>query len=139
MITIPRFQLIAVALVCLAGNCPADDPTTANLKGAWTRESDGMKLNFDFKEKTLEITLERDGGKVVIDCDYGIGRDRSIFCRVQEVKEGSDTNLSKGDTFSFGFDVSKDKASMSELKSKDSDSDLGRRIRMIVEGEYSKK
>lgn len=116
----------------------ADDPTPANLKGAWTRESDGTKLTFDYKEKSVEIILERDGGKVVIDCDYGIGRDRSIFCRVQEVKEGN-TNLSKGDTFSFAFDVNKDKAAFSELKSKDSDSDTGRQIKMIVEGEYTKK
>jgi hypothetical protein len=35
--------------------------------------------------------------------------------------------------------VNKDKASMSELKSKDSDSDMGRQIKMIIEGEYTKK
>jgi hypothetical protein len=134
-----RYALIAFFVcVSLAGNGFSEEPTTANLKGAWARESDGIKLNFEFKDKTLEIILERDGGKVVIDCDYSIGRDRSIFCRVQELKEGN-ANLGKGDTFSFSFDVSKDKASMADLKSKDSDSDQGRQIKMIVEGEYSKK
>ncbi len=134
-----RHALIAaIACVSLAGIGLSEEPTAANLKGAWTRETDGMKLNFEFKEKTLEISLERDGNKIVIDCDYGIGRDRSIFCRVQELKEGN-ANLAKGDTFSFSFDVNKEKASMGDLKSKDSDSDMGRQIKMIVEGEYTKK
>ncbi len=127
-----------LSLAVAVAQVHADDPTPANLKGAWVRESDGIKLTFDYKEKTVEVILERDGGKVVIDCDYGIGRDRSIFCRVQEIKEGT-TNLSKGDTFSFAFDVNKDKAAFSELKSKDSDSDMGKQIKMIVEGEYTKK
>ena len=130
--------IAAAAFVALSGNLFAEEPTAANLKGTWVRETDGMKLHFEFKEKTLEVTLERDGGKIIIDCDYGIGRDRSIFCRVQELKEGN-ANLAKGDTFSFSFDVSKDKASMGDLKSKDSDSDMGRQIKMIIEGEYKKK
>jgi hypothetical protein len=57
---------------------------------------------------------------------------------VQEIKEGN-AIIGKGDTFSFQLDVNKDKASMSELKSKDSDSDMGRQIKMIIEGEYTKK
>jgi hypothetical protein len=136
---IKTLAICFAAALALASPVFAENPTAGNLKGSWVRESDGIKLTFEYKEKNvLELTLDRDGGKIVIDCDYGIGRDRSVFCRVQEIKEGN-ANIGKGDTFSFQLDVNKDKASMSELKSKDSDSDMGRQIKMIIEGEYTKK
>ena len=59
---------------------------------------------------------------------------------MQEVKSegGQNTDMVKGDTFSFQFDVSGDKAVMMELKTKSADSDIGRKVRMIVEGDYTK-
>ena len=130
--------LLALIVVPLSAVL-ADDPTPANLKGSWSRESEGIKLKFTFTEKVAEVLLERDGGKLIIDCDFAIGRDRSVFFRVQEVKSegGQNTDMVKGDTFSFQFDVSGDKAVMMELKTKSADSDIGRKVRMIVEGDYT--
>ena len=131
--------LLALIVVPLSAVL-ADDPTPANLKGSWSRESEGITLKFTFTEKVAEVLLERDGGKLIIDCDFAIGRDRSVFFRVQEVKSegGQNTDMVKGDTFSFQFDVSGDKAVMMELKTKSADSDIGRKVRMIVEGDYTK-
>lgn len=132
-------NLIAIGALfslCIGGIVMAAEPTTKNLQGKWVHEVDGMNIEFTFKEKTLEIKLEKDGSKLTIDCDFQAGRDSTVFGRVVDAKqEGINSESEKGDLFSLGATVEGDKLTIKELK--------GTRVndgaKALIEGDYKKK
>jgi hypothetical protein len=126
----------ALFCLCAGGVILAAEPTAKNLQGNWVRDVDGMTVAFSFKDKTLEIKLEKDGSKLTIDSDFQTGRDSIVFGRVVDSKqEGINSESEKGDLFSLGVSVEGDKLTIKELK--------GTRVndgaKALIEGDYKKK
>lgn len=131
-----RIALSAIALLVLNTMIFGAEPTSKNVQGKWVRGEDGSAITFTFTEKTLEIKLERDGNKLVLDNDFQVGREATVFGRVVEIKaDGINSNATKGDFFSFVLDVEGDKVTVKDLKG----TNVSEQAKTLIEGEYKKK
>jgi hypothetical protein len=127
--TVAAWTTLAVACAVAAA-----DPARKKPTGTWERSAGDAKVTFTFKAETLHCVLSSDDATIMLDADYGMTKDGTLFCIVTKVeKQGADKGPAEGDLFRFKVSLEKDKLSISELKPAP-----GERTRQLLEGGYSR-
>ena len=131
-------SLLAVAVV--AGLAVAADEKKEDkpaLKGAWTKETNGVTVEVRFP-KDGEVVFVAAAGEngVTVNCKYTREKDGTIKATVKDTKEtGSFPQKPKdGAEFSFKIKIDGKTAKLTDFESKDLDG-----AKDAVEGEYTSK
>ncbi len=132
---IPRI-IFGVCLIAAVALPAAAQPGKSKVPlGAWTREVDGVSVEFKFDQKQLTVTLKQDGKSMIVESDYGITKDDIIFGRIHKVKgddggNGPDVGL----LFSFKIQQTDGTLKISDLTGPDN-----AKARELIQGEYTLK
>jgi hypothetical protein len=133
----PRRLAVALIALLLPALAAAEEKKAAKKPtGTYSREAGDRKLAFAFKADTLTISLTAGETKMTIEADYGVTKEGVLYGVMTKVeKKGTDAGPSKGDLFSFQFDVSGSELTISDLKG----THVNDESRKIVEGVYKKE
>jgi len=133
-------RMLAVSFVLvLAAPMMADDKVDAKkLKGKWERETEGVKLAYEFKSDTsMKALLTPQGADkpIVVEIDYTLDKDGVLSAVITDVKaEEGAGGPAKGDKFTFKVEVGKETLIVSDYKGIGDEN-----VKKLVEGEYKKK
>src|SRR5687767_5714827 len=128
---IRRSMLAACLVLALTLTATAQPGKTKAPLGTWVREAGKAKAEFKFEEKSLTVTMKKDDASLVIETDYGIAKDGTIFGRIAKVNSSTGEGPDPGMLFSFKIKMGKDTLTISELTGTDN-----AEARQLIEGEY---
>ena len=129
--------LLLFAFTCVA---LAEDKTKADGKkptGTWARKAEGFELKFTFKKENVFVFSMSNGSDgCVMETKCTFEKDNVVKCEVTKFEKMGNFGAEKevGYKFTFKFEVSDKKATVSKLDGKDIDD----AAKSVVEGEYEK-
>src|SRR5262245_52495869 len=121
--------VLAVGPLALAAEKAAKKPL-----GTWTRESDGRKLTFGFKDDTMTVRFSHGDRKFEATAAYGVTDEGLLFgvFTKSDKKEG-EGGPDKGQLFSFRYEVKGNELTISDLNG----TKVNDEARKHVEGVYT--
>lgn len=102
--------------------------------GTWVKEAGAAKLEFKIEAKTLKFSIKDNDKSIVVDADYAISRDGTLFGRIAKADNGGGDGPQAGMLFGFTFKVDGNQMTVSDLTGTDNNE-----ARQAVEGTYTKK
>jgi hypothetical protein len=127
---------VATVFLLVTATPGADDKGTKKaLAGTWTRTVGEHTITFIFKGDTLHTVLKNGDQTAEIDADYGLSKEGVLFGRISKVSNEGGDGPSKGDLFSFRFEIDDNTLTVSDLKTHNDSAEA----RDLVQGEYRKQ
>jgi hypothetical protein len=131
------YRMMAIVAMCgilTTTTLAADEPARTKPIGTWERTSGDHTATFKFTADSVRCTLSGSGGALIVDADYGVTKDGTLFGLVTKVdKRGTEFGPEVGTLFRFRIKLDKDRLTVSELEENNSEA------KQILMGDYTRK